>query len=221
MRHPHRTARLVWLGGLGASLVAAGCASPPPPPAPHAVEVEVYRRAETDRSEQLSREIERLREDLRQAEAAMVAIESGLRGTQTRADAVSALADARILVERAREMTPWRPAAIEEAQAKLDEADGQLRDGNFGSAIFFSSRASRIAGNLIGEAKRVDQTREARFVAGARVNLRAAPSTEARVIETLVEQTPVFHERTEGDWALVRTTEGQVGWIWAPLLRDS
>jgi hypothetical protein len=38
------------------------------------------------------------------------------------------------------------------------------------------------------------------------------------VIDVLPEKLPVFVEATEGDWALVRTVSGQVGWLRGDLL---
>ena len=56
----------------------------------------------------LELEIDRLRADLGAAEQALVAVESGMRGGQTRAEAVSMLAEARIEVDRAQKRAPWR-----------------------------------------------------------------------------------------------------------------
>jgi SH3-like domain-containing protein len=47
----------------------------------------------------------------------------------------------------------------------------------------------------------------------------AAPSTEADVLVLLAEATPVFPERSEGEWALVLTPSGTVGWVHQSLLR--
>jgi uncharacterized small protein (DUF1192 family) len=130
----HRKA--AWLAALG--LAAQGCTGPgllpgsfwsSDPPAPASSgrdEVEVYRRAEAERIEFFEREIARLRDDLAKAEASIVAMESGLRGSQSRADAVSALAEARIALDRVSRTVPWRHDRVEEARAKLDEAQRQL-----------------------------------------------------------------------------------------------
>ena len=148
----------------------------------------------------------------------MVAIESGLRGSQTRADAVSALAEARIAVESAAQNAPWREAEGQEARSKLEEAERQLQAENTGSAVFFASRARRIADDLNREADQVAHSPEARFIHARRVNLRAGPSTSDQVIEVLAKATPVFPERQEGDWVLVRTPAGPVGWVHGSLI---
>ena len=91
---------------------------------------------------------------------------------------MSQLAGARIQVGRAAQRAPWRDDAIAEARGKLDEAGRQLDAGHIGSAIFFVSRASRIATTLLAEADRVGRSAGRRFVKGDRVNLRAEPSAE-------------------------------------------
>jgi hypothetical protein len=209
------------------ALAAAGCASngpPPAPPAPAAHEATpdpaVFRRAEADRARMLELEIERLQADVKSAEETLVSVESGMRGAQTRAEAVSLLAQARIQVDRAAARAPWGADTVAEARTKLDDAERQLDQGHIGSAIFFVSRASRIAETLLAEADRVQHTPGTRFVRSARVNLRADPTTDAEVIDVLPAGLPVFPEQSLGEWALVRTVGGQVGWIHAALLRE-
>jgi hypothetical protein len=129
------------------------------------------------------------------------------------------LAESRIELARAAKRAPWRAAEAEEARSKLDEADRELAAGHVGSALFFVSRTSRIAKGLIAEADLVARTRGTRRVDGSRVNLRAEASTESPVLAVLPSALPVFPELEEGEWVLVRTAFGQVGWIHASLLR--
>jgi hypothetical protein len=181
-------------------------------------EIEVYRRAEAERVEFFEREITRLREDLARAEASIVAMESGLRGSQSRADAVSGLAEARIALDRVSRRVPWRQDRVEEARAKLTEGQRQLDLDHVAAAVFFASRAQGIADSLAQEASLVAGWPGMRVVAGERVNLRAGPSRDHAVLAVLAHDTPVLPERGEGDWTLVRTPSGQVGWVHAPLL---
>ena len=219
---------------LAASLVAlaalAGCSTgrPPagrslteacPPPPAEQIEVEVHRRAETERAAQLARTVESLRADLAQAEEALVIAESGLRGNHSRADAVSSLAEARIQVQRASDRAPWRGPAIEEARAKLEEAARQIEEGHYGSALFFVYRAERIAENVEIEAQRVHGQPGVQFVEATRINMRSGPSTNDRVLRTLKHGTPVFAERDHDGWTLVRASTGDVGWVHRSLLR--
>ena len=181
-------------------------------------EIEVYRRAEAERIEFFEREIKRLRDDLARAEASIVAMESGLKGSQSRADAVSAIAEARIALDRVTKRVPWRKDRVEEARTKLAEAQRQLDLDHVGSAVFFASRAHGITESLAQEADLVAGWPGVRVVAGERVNLRAGPSIDHPVLAVLAHETPVFPERGEGEWTLVRTPSGQVGWVHGGLL---
>jgi hypothetical protein len=214
-RHPCAAALAATLGLAGCTLFRE---PPPPPPPPERVDVSVYQRVANERAELLERENERLRADLLAAEATLLEVESGMRGTQRRAEAVSMLAEARIQVDRAAQRAPWRQSTAAEAREKLDEAERQLGEGHFGSAIFFVSRATRIAASLHAEADLVARSPGARSVKPHRVNLRSAPNTESGVLTVLVGRTPVFVEGSENGWALVRTTGGQVGWVREDLL---
>jgi hypothetical protein len=209
---------------LAAALAVAlglGCARPSgtPPPPPPADDTEIYRRAESERLSRLEREVERLRADLSEAEQELVAVESGLRGTRSRADAISALAEARIQVERAKRRAPWRAPLLKEAEDKLDEAERLVAAESFGSAIFFASRAARIARNTLEEAETAESEAGARTIRGRRVNLRDGPSTQHPVLAVLLLGTPVFPERESGEWILLRTPDGSVGWVHRSLIR--
>lgn len=214
--------------GLLAVVVGTGCAmqSPPSPPpsapddAPPLKDIVVYHRAESDRADQLSLEVERLRADLRRAEEALVKVESGLRGDHSRANAVSALAEARILVKHAAQQAPWRSEETREAENKLAEAGRQVKQGNPGAALFFVYRARRIAELGLLEVKLVSEQHDAYFVRANRVNLRSGPTTSHRVLRVLGKETPVFVERRQNDWILVRVISGSAGWIHKSLVRQ-
>ncbi len=172
------------------------------------------------RAQWLERDVKRLRADIRQAEDTLITIESGLKGVHTRAEAVSELADARILVARAAKLAPWRETSVQEAREKLAEADRHVQASHFGSALFFTSRARRIASTLIQEAEAFTQARKVRYVNGPKANLRSQPSTGAKILEVLGQATPVIPERLGGTWVRVRTPSGRVGWIYAKLLSE-
>jgi hypothetical protein len=216
--------RLLPIAFLVVACAAPPAAAPPPPAAPPAPAAatppptEVQQEADADRVRALEFEVERLRADLAAAEQTLVAVESGMRGTQGRAEAVSALAEARIELDRAARRAPWRRDVAEEARAKLAEAEHQLALRHVGSAVFFVSRARRMAESLAAEAQRVETDPKTQFVRAARVNLRSGPSADARVMEALPAQLPVFAERREGDWVLVRTVTGSVGFVHADLI---
>ena len=69
------------------------------------------------------------------------------------------------------------------------------------------------------EAKFVNEQRDTYFVQGNQVRLRAGPTTEGRVIRVLGKATPVFPERSQNDWMLVRVISGSAGWIHKSMIR--
>lgn len=231
-----RGRRIASILAAAAASTSLGCANVPPSiarylpsslttsssePAPSEsaeIDAAIYRRAETVRAERLAREVERLRADLRQAEEALISAESGMRANHSRADAISSLAEARIEVERAARKTPWRRGEIDEARSKLDDADAQVGQSNFGAAMFFVYSARRIAQSLEREASTLAGAADARFVRGQRVNLRSGPSTDDAVVDVLPAGTPVFAERSGDTWTLVRTLHGEVGWVHTSLI---
>ena len=182
------------------------------------IDSEIYRRAEAERSEFYEREVERLRADLREAEESIVALESGLRDRRTRAEAVSAVAEVRVALDPLRRQVRWRADRLAEADSKLEVAEQQLEAGNLGAALFFASRAQRIADSLRAEARQVALWSERRTIRADLVNMRTGPSLDYDVIRTLPRSTPVFRERLLAGWALVRTPDGRVGWVRADLI---
>ncbi len=176
-------------------------------------ESDACREARADRSAHLEREVARLQTELERAEHAIATEPDAASGAQSRAKAVSSLAEARIAVERAQHMAPWRRTAVGRAQAKLDEADRQLRRNRPSAALFFASRAKRIADGVNQEALRVARSSSTRFVGAHRANLRASPSTDSPIVAIVAGGSPVFSEREKKGWVRVRTSSGRTGWM--------
>ncbi|MDZ7748352.1 MAG: SH3 domain-containing protein [Halofilum sp. (in: g-proteobacteria)] len=233
-----RTAALVM-----ALVLATGCATQPPrgngeaaaaeaapatvPAARLEAAREEQRRLRTEltrarqRADDLGRENERLRADLADAEDALVTLESGLKGRHSRADAVSALADARILVERAARAAPWGGARVARARAKLGEAERHIEAGNFGSAVFFTARGRRIAEEVLAELEALRADPDTRYVQPRRANVRDAPSMDAPVALVLERGTPVRVRAREGSWMrIVTPAAAGNGWIYGELLTE-
>jgi hypothetical protein len=106
-------------------------------------------------------------------------------------------------------LAPWRADEIKIARTKLDEAARQVEENRFGAALFFVSRARRVAESILAET--ADGV--VGLIGVQRVNLRAGPSTRESILSVLSFGTPVILQGKEGEWVLVQVSEGPVGWI--------
>jgi len=177
-------------------------------------------RASRARIEQLEAEILRLQSGLAQAQEVIVAAESQLSGAHTRAMAVRSAAEARSSLEKAAARAPWKRAEAAQASQLLAEADQHVLAGHFGAAILLASRVERVASAIDQERRALRGARGALRVAVARANLREEPSTDAKVIASLTQGTPLLPERREADWTLVRTPQNHLGWVHGSVVED-
>lgn len=158
----------------------------------------------------------RLREDLARAEQALAATDTSV--GYTSADAISALAEARVQTQGATNEIPWKREQIEQARAKLDTAKAHIDARNFSAAMYFIYRAQRITEEVKKEAQLVRANRGTLFVKAKRLNMRLGPSKQYDVITVLIEGAPVFPQNADKDWRLVRTANGFLGWVYGPML---
>ena len=219
--HRFRGRRLAAAG----CLLLASCGAVPPKPSPDAgqppeIEPDVVQRMDDKRIQALEREVKRLKTDLLRAEHALVAVESRLESSYSRANAVSSLAEAQMQLNKASRVAPWRSRKIEQARDKLAVAQKHIDNEYFGAAMFFVYRANRIVEELNHEARIVEATPEAMFINGTRVNIRSGPSTDDEILAVLGQGTPVIRETHQDNWVLVRTLTGMLGWVHESLVTN-
>lgn len=178
-------------------------------------------RTATMRIAELEATVQRLRYDLDAAEDTLLSTESGLQASLGRADTVARLAETQILFRHVADLNPRRQDLLTVAKTKLDQADRHIDESNFGAAIFFIQRGERILRSLQEQTERLASAENAYVVqvGTGTANLRAAPSTNAVILLSLERGTPVYREESSGGWILVRTSEGQVGWIHGNLVQ--
>jgi hypothetical protein len=82
---------------------------------------------------------------LEQAETELIRSKARLKGTETKAEASSAIAEARILLRRLRA----RSAAATLCQESLVKAEQHLARDNYGAAVFFALKAQDIANRAL------------------------------------------------------------------------
>lgn len=103
---------------------------------------EQLRRSEEQRRRQEER-IALLLRDLEVTETEMIRTKARLKGLETKAEASSAIAEARILIGRLDPRT--RAASLASAQQAIAKAEQLLQEENYGAALFFATKAQQLA----------------------------------------------------------------------------
>ncbi len=103
---------------------------------------ERLRKSEEQRVRQEKR-MALLQRDLEVAETEIIRTKARLKGIETKAEASSAIAEARILLGRLAPKT--RADARASAQRAIDKAEQLLLEENYGAALFFAAKAQQIA----------------------------------------------------------------------------
>ena len=99
------------------------------------------RRAEDERR-RLDERVALLQRELELTETEVVRTKARLQGIETKADASSAIAEARILMTR---LDARDRATLARCQELLAKAEQQIAESNFGAAVFFARKAQEIA----------------------------------------------------------------------------
>jgi hypothetical protein len=98
------------------------------------------RRSDEERR-RLEDRVALLQRDLELTETEVVRTKARLQGIETKADASSAIAEARILMGR---LDTRDRATLVRCQELLSKAERQLNEGNFGAAVFFARKVQDI-----------------------------------------------------------------------------
>ncbi|HVR72642.1 MAG TPA: DUF4398 domain-containing protein [Vicinamibacteria bacterium] len=99
------------------------------------------RRADEERR-RLEERVALLQRELELTEMEVVRTKARLQGIETKAEASSAIAEARILMTR---LAARDRATLSRCQELLDKAEQQISENNFGAAVFFARKAQDIA----------------------------------------------------------------------------
>jgi Bacterial SH3 domain len=208
-----------WAGRL--ALAEARCVAPVaerPPATDELRKLETRARRAEDDKRRLEEENAARRRELEVTETELIRTKARLKGLETKAEAASAIAEARILLRRAEGRR--RSAEIALAQESLGKAEDQLKKDNFGAAIFFAAKAQdfvvkvnepRPSAEPADEEERAPP-RPSCVVKAATANLRESPTTSAPVLATVTQGTTLDALAVRGGWMKVRQGD-VVGWI--------
>jgi len=175
------------------------------------------------RSEEEQRRLEErvalLQRDLELTETEIIRTKARLKGIETRAEASSAIAEARILTGRLDAKA--RSATLSLCNENIAKAEAQLTAVNYGAAVFFATKAQDIAkkaveassepSRYVGEEEHAPA--QATYKVKARsANIRKGPDVAEEVLAEAPEGSVLEASAAKGDWVKV-TYNGTVGWV--------
>lgn len=187
--------------------------------------------ARLKRSEEDQRRLEErvvlLQRDLELTETEIIRTKARLKGIETRAEASSAIAEARILAGR---LDPKaRAATLSLCNENIAKAEQQLSavPANYGAAVFFAMKAQDIAKKAqegstdTGRHAASDDERPAPQasyrVKSKSANIRKGPDVSEDVVAEAPEGSVLEASGVKGDWVRV-TFNGTTGWVSRSLL---
>lgn len=219
---------LARLAATEAEWAASVATTPPPAPPPRRVEEALTARSELEaqvrRAEEEQRRLEErvglLLKELELTETEVVRTKAKIKG-QTKAEASSAIAEARILLRRMTAEKVRSPNLLR-CQEVLDHAEQLLLDGDFSSAAFFAMKSQEMveqARHLANDPAALDTSAPKRYViASESANLRKAPGTTEPIVGQAPRGATVEARVVRGDWVQVTYAEMD-GWVYRPLLQ--
>jgi uncharacterized protein YgiM (DUF1202 family) len=176
------------------------------------------RRSEEDQR-RLEERVVLLLRDLELTETEVIRTKARLKGIETRAEASSAIAEARILAGR---LDPKaRAVTLSLCNENIAKAEQQLTQVNYGAAVFFAMKAQDIAkkaqeGNDASRHLGPDDERPSPQttyrVKAKTANIRKGPDVSEDVVAEAPEGSVLEASVVKGDWVKV-SYNGTTGWV--------
>ena len=184
------------------------------------------RKAEEDQRK-LEDKVGVLQRDLEMTETEVIRTKARLKGNETKAEASSAIAEARILIRRIAD-EKGRGASVVRCQELLAKAEQLLKEENFGAAAFFALKAQDTAVKASEEtagpaaaapnAAEVATPQKRYTVKAVVANIRRGPGTAEPVVATAPQGAALEASVMRGDWIRV-SFGGVLGWVHRSLLQ--
>ena len=189
-------------------------------PASEADKLRGQLRQAEDEQRRLEERVALLQRDLDVTETEVIRTKAKLKGIETKAEASSAIAEARILLRRVTE-EKGRSANLARCQELLDRAEQQLREENFGAAAFFASKAQELLdasrrGGLASHEQDRPAPKKTYVAKPGGANVRRGPALAEPVLGKVPGGASVEAIAIQGDWLKVKRGE-LVGWAFRPL----
>lgn len=174
-----------------------------------------------DDQRRLEDDIALLTRDLELTENEIIRLKAKLRGLDSKAEASSAIAEARILMKRYQEQR-GRTVNLARCQQLVERAEQQILDENYGAASFFAQKAQE----LLQDRRRTTPPSEGNeraapksdyTVLAATLNIRSDANPGAPIVAKAKKGDKLQALGIRGDWLRVRIAGGE-GWVYLPLL---
>ena len=169
----------------------------------------------------LKDEVESLKAELDRVERQFVSLEQRLQSTETKASAVSAIAEAQLLLERIDVKNTEELDSLSAAQvrAKIKAADELMQNQNYAASVYYANRAIRLLVQAERRHELAPAMGTARVVSVARANVREGPGAEYEILTTLDLGTVVVQTQERDDWYRVKAKSGVAGWVHSSVVR--
>lgn len=168
----------------------------------------------------LEERVSLLSRDLELTETEVIRTKAKLKGLETKAEASSAIAEAKILMRRLADLK-GHTANMTRCQELVDRAEQQLEDENYGAASFFALKAQELLGearrSTTAEALEHPAAKRQYVVAAETANIRQEPSMSAPVVGKANKGTLLDASAVRGEWVKVKLGELS-GWVHRSLL---
>jgi hypothetical protein len=169
----------------------------------------------------LREELDATTQDLEYLETQFITFERELTASESKASAVAAMADVRVMREKIlREHPNAIPAdVLEEVDERLKAAEEKIALGQFAIAAYHARRGQRLLTHSERRHSAFLATGTPRFVSVTAANLRDAPDSGSTVIARVPYGTILVELERREAWLLVRTRDGGSGWIHSSVIR--
>lgn len=170
-----------------------------------------------ERIKLLQDELANVRSDLEFVEKQFVLFERRLTNEETKASAVSAVAEVQLLRDKLQADQPLDEETLGEVESRLAAAGVLIDKRKYTAAVYYANRAMRAL-NRAERERNAFIDGDALIIAVTKANLREGPGGDFDVISQLAYGTAVVRVDKQDEWVKVRTRDGHSGWVHSSLL---
>jgi hypothetical protein len=174
----------------------------------------------TDRNRHLEQLCQSIQQDLTQAERQFISIEQRLQLKETKASAVSALAEAKLAVDKYKSgsRTDSEFESLAEIEQKLEGSSQLIKKENYAASVYYSNRVHKMLERAADKQTYFKAHGETRIVSVFKANLRIGPGLDHEVIGQLTFGSVLMQVEQSDEWSRIETEDGLEGWIHRELI---